>query len=153
MRLDIDVLRDVLLYLESELKVEHIDGSIKSNSVDPFEIKSGDRFRKHSEETVLYAIRMLSDAGLINRCVSVGGDGFWGFSCIHDITFAGHEFLECVRDSGTWGKTKEIASKAGCHAVSFIGKRSAKPYLAQARSAERILAHGAGMGYSLMSAG
>jgi len=40
MRLDVDVLREVLLYLENELHVEHIDGRIISNSVNPFEIKS-----------------------------------------------------------------------------------------------------------------
>ena len=122
MRLDIDVLRNLLLYLESALKIERTDGRITSNSVDPFEIKSGDRFKKQSEESVLYAVRMLSDAGLINRCVTVGADGEWAFSEIYDITFAGHEFLECIRDSSTWGKTKEIAGKAGCHAVSFLGQ-------------------------------
>lgn len=122
MRLDIDVLRDVLLYLESELKVEQIDGKIISNSVDPFEIKSGDRFKKHAEETVLYAVRMLSDARLINHCVIVGADGEWNFSEICDITFAGHELLESIRNSDTWDKTKEIAKKTGCQSVSFIGQ-------------------------------
>ena len=57
MRLDVDVLRDVLLYLESELKIEHVDGRIISSSVNPFEIKSGVRFKKQAEETVLYAVR------------------------------------------------------------------------------------------------
>ena len=122
MRLDIDVLRGVLLYLETSLKVECIDGIMVSSSIDPYEIKSGGRFKKHSEETVLYAVRMLSDAGLINRCVKVGADGTWMFSDICDITFAGHEFLECVRNSDTWGKTKEITKKAGCQAVSFVSQ-------------------------------
>jgi len=122
MRLDVDVLRDVLLFLESELKVEHIDGRIMSNSIDPFNLKSGDRFKKQTEETVLYAVRMLSDAHLINRCITVGADGEWAFSEICDITFSGHEFLECVRDNTTWGKTKEISRKAGCQAVSFLGQ-------------------------------
>ena len=49
MRLDIDVLRDVLLYLETALKVERIDGRMVSSSIDPYEIKSDGRFKKHSK--------------------------------------------------------------------------------------------------------
>ena len=122
MRLNIDVLRDVLLYLEESLAIELVDESIVSNGVDPLEIKSDARFKKYSEETVIYAVRMLSDADLINRCISVGSDGEWSFSYIYDITFAGHEFLECVRDNTTWVKTKEMVKKAGCQAVSFLAQ-------------------------------
>ena len=122
MRLDVDVLREVLLYLENELHVEHIDGRIISNSVNPFEIKSDNCFKKYSEESVLYAVRMFSDAGLINQCVTVGAGGEWAFNEIYDITFSGHEFLECISDSGSWGKTKEVAKRAGCYAVSFLGQ-------------------------------
>jgi len=129
MRLDIDVLRDVLLFLEKnlEVKCDIADGlvMVKSNSIGPGELLDGfdeKRFRKRKPEAILYAVRMLNDAGLINKCVTVGADGEWAFSEIYDITFAGHEFLECIRNNDTWGKTKEIAKKAGCEAVTFLGQ-------------------------------
>jgi hypothetical protein len=124
MRLDIDVLRETMLYLEKSLAVEIIDDFVKSvGEVDPLELPKalGQKF-ENKPKTVLYAVRMLSDAGLINKCVTVGADGEWAFDMINDITFAGHEFLECIRNSTTWIKTKEIARKTGCQAVSFLGR-------------------------------
>jgi hypothetical protein len=122
MRLDIDVLREVMLYLEKSLAIEITDNSVKSvGEINPLELSKvlGQKFENKPKMT-LYAVRMLSDAGLINKCVTVGADGEWEFEMIYDITFAGHEFLECVRNSTAWGKTKEIVRKTGCQAVAFL---------------------------------
>jgi hypothetical protein len=124
MRLDVDVLREVMLHLEKTLAIDITDDAVQSvRETDPLELpKSLGRKFESKPETVLYAVRMLSDAGLINRCVTVGAGGEWEFGIINDITFAGHEFLECIRNSATWGKTKEIARKTGCQAVLFLGR-------------------------------
>jgi hypothetical protein len=124
MRLDVDVLREVMLHLEKSLTIEITDESVKNvGETDPLELpKTLGRKFESKPEIVLYAVRMLSDAGLINKCVTIGADGEWTFDMINDITFAGHEFLECIRNSATWGKTKEIVRKTGCQAVSFLGR-------------------------------
>jgi hypothetical protein len=124
MRLDVDVLREVMLHLEKSLTIEITDDSVTSvGEINPLELPKalGQKF-ENRPKTVLYAVRMLSDAGLINRCVTIGADGEWAFDMINDITFAGHEFLECIRSSTTWVRTKEIARKTGCQAVSFLGR-------------------------------
>jgi hypothetical protein len=124
MRLDVDVLREAMLCLEKALAVELSEDAVRSvGEVHPLELpKILGRKYESKPEAVLYAIRMLSDAGLINKCVMVGASGDWEFGMINDVTFAGHEFLECIRNHDAWVKTKEIAKKTGCQAVSFLGQ-------------------------------
>jgi hypothetical protein len=124
MRLDVDVLRETMLYLEKSLTVEISEDAVRSaGETDPLDLpKALGRKYEDKPEAVLYAVRMLSDAGLVNRCVTVGAGGNWEFGMINDVTFAGHEFLECIRNKDTWAKTKEIARKTGCQSVSFLGQ-------------------------------
>jgi hypothetical protein len=129
MRLDIDVLRDTLLYIEDglSLEVEQEDGVVRvrnGDGLDPKEVAKviAEKKQHYTQEAVFYALRMCSDAGYINECVKVGSSGTWSFAWISDISFLGHEFIECVRSNTTWSKTKEAAKKAGCYALSFLGQ-------------------------------
>ena len=69
-----------------------------------------------SEQQVDYHLVLLRDAGFIGAKRGLSGD--WSISA---LTWEGHEFLDAVRDDGTWKKTKASAGKVGSWSVSMLG--------------------------------
>lgn len=67
---------------------------------------------------VSYHVCLLQEAGLIHAIDFLSNDG----TCWRPtrLTFAGHEFLDSVRDPKVWDYAKGVADKAGSHALDFI---------------------------------
>lgn len=106
MKLDRDLVRDLLFYFEKKSDFAH-------RECHEIEIEG------YSAGAVAYALLRMHEAGLITgetirskttpeRIVEV-------IPC--DLTFKGHEFLDSVRDPAIWKKTKEGAKKIG--GISF----------------------------------
>src|SRR3954471_3504709 len=95
MKLDNDVVRDLLLQIEGE-----------QDSPD-CQLPIGDK----DDYSRFYAATKLVEAGFIKAERVQAEDG----ECciIFMLTYAGHEFLDKVRDSKIWKAVKEAASKAG----------------------------------------
>lgn len=62
-----------------------------------------------------YHMMLLKDAGLIeaNILKSSTGDGAIATALARRLTFAGHEFLDQIRDPTLWGKIKSTVKEKG----------------------------------------
>jgi uncharacterized protein DUF2513 len=91
MKRDIDIVRNLLL------RTEAADGSVSIN--DPAET---------------YHVRIMLDAGLVEGRISedVTSDAP-RHSHIHNLTWAGHDFLDAARDDTVWRTAKEKILKPG----------------------------------------
>ena len=94
MKRDMDFVRKILFAVENSP-----DEGIVNFTIEPF-----------SREQIIYHIRLLQDAELIEGTL-VGSDnaGILRYG-IDRMTWAGHEFLDACRNEGRWIKAKEIFS-------------------------------------------
>jgi len=103
MILNIDCIRDVLLKAEQCGIDEqlHFEELCKCLS-------------EYSPEDLQYSCLKLKEAGYLDVITSINlGVKLAEVVEIVDITYAGHEFLNTIRDDQNWSKTKETAKKAG----------------------------------------
>jgi hypothetical protein len=97
---DIELIRKVMLAAE---KTED-----PNELIDP-------KFDGHSETEVSYHIALLDDAGLLHgQDRSAIGVFRWSAGT---LTWAGHEFVEAVRDDGVWQEALAITAKSGSGVV------------------------------------
>jgi hypothetical protein len=91
MKRDMDIVRNLLL------RAEAADGSVSIN--DPVET---------------YHVRIMIDAGLIEGRISEDITSHAPrHSYIHNLTWAGHDFLEAARNDTVWHTAKEKLLKSG----------------------------------------
>ncbi|MCF6197943.1 MAG: DUF2513 domain-containing protein [Hyphomicrobiaceae bacterium] len=129
MKLDMDLVRKILLWLESDPTIK------KSNAEEvalgtAFEEKmveiklsfdgqgcnflDGSEFDGESKDKVLYHYRKLLEADFVN------GQDEADFVNILDISFTGHQFLDEIRDDEVWRRTKEGAMKIGSFSIETL---------------------------------
>lgn len=95
MRRDMDLLRAILLAVEE--------------NPDPYELVTP-KIEEHDELEVCHHIALLADAGLVTaRDRSAIGVYYW--SAGH-LTWAGHEFLDLVRNDALWDEIKRRVHEA-----------------------------------------
>ncbi len=115
MKRDMDLVREILLKAETREKVSTGD---LLGLVEPTE---------EGAKKLAYHLEMLTQ-----QAKFLGGNAHWthGVGPNHDearrewyaldLTWAGHEFLDAVRDPEIWRKTKEGANKVGNWALDFV---------------------------------
>lgn len=109
-RLKNEIVRDVLLILEEELGF--------GQEIKKEDFLSIDKIKTHDIFDVLYTLKKLNEAKLIELWFTSDDDGF----LIMDITFDGHQFLANIRDPEIWAKTKSAAGVVGGASLSVIGE-------------------------------
>lgn len=114
LKLNTDCIRDVLLYLEKNLKIEN------RNFVSITLSALQENLSKYSAEDVFYTIYNLSEARFVDCKWGVITSENYRHCDISNITYRGHQFLESVRPETIWEKTKTVASKVGVHTLEFI---------------------------------
>lgn len=98
MKRDLDLVRDILLWMENQQQSQwHLSD---------FPILQNDR-----QKTIGHII-LLRDAGYLET--SERGS--------YRMSWEGHEFLDKVRDSEIWNKTKDGASKLNSWSVKLLGE-------------------------------
>lgn len=102
MKLNIDCIRDILLYVE-----EFSDGETFV-IIDKDKLSSNDLLSQYDFQTIKYHVKQSEMSNLI--CGS--GTNPLGIIYIKDLTPTGHGFLENIRDSQNYSKIKEIFNKA-----------------------------------------
>lgn len=95
MKLDFDIIRDVLLEIEN-------DNSIQSKL---------DYSYENTPPEKLYAISKLIEAEFINAIDGSTMDG--NVYIATSLTWDGHNFLNNIRENTIWSKTKSIANRIG----------------------------------------
>ena len=106
MKLNQECVRDLLLYLEENLEANDI-----------IDIKEIDL--NYSKEELFYTAQKLGEAYYIDFNAHTA---FIENSTIKTITWDGHQFLDNIRDSEIWKKTKSASSKFASVSISFLGR-------------------------------
>ena len=114
MKRDLDLLRELLLFVE-----EQDDGrgvSFPTSVFSPF-------YETHTDVVVFGHLKLLAEAGLIEGIVeSHGSTGQASFTImVKRLTIYGHDYLDTIRDNDVWKSTKDVAVKAGGWTLSLLG--------------------------------
>jgi hypothetical protein len=118
MKLDHDILRELLLKVEREQDSPEWEEYIGSKD----------------EYLRFYAVSKLIEGGFLKADSVPGTEPDEEFWRVTEITYDGHEFLETIRDSRIWKATKDAAQKGGATSVEIlfnIGKEIAKQQIRQ----------------------
>ncbi len=110
MKLNIDCIRDLLLLAEEqplgkELTLPEIESALS----------------QYTKDEIVYSCLKLDEAGfIILATVSMIRSNIPAIRSIKDITYAGHQFLENIRNDKNWEKTKSIAKEIGSFSLDCI---------------------------------
>lgn len=111
MKLDQDCVRELLLELEDKLTI--------NNHLFLAALKKFDTFEKFGEDTSVYCILKLIEAGFIKGNVSYAANELYTLS-VSSITWEGHIFLDSIRDNKIWSKTKEITQQLSSVSMTLM---------------------------------
>lgn len=117
--------------LEKEL-VRRILLAVEASERSPYEGVELD-IEGWSEAQIGYHVMLLAEAGyLVAEDIGcIGEDLAWE---AQRLTYAGHEFLDTIRDAEVWRRTKEAAAKVGSVSLQVmveIGKAFARQVIAE----------------------
>ena len=115
MKLNVDCVRAVLLWIEETQQIDTDTGKMKPL---PWSINVPDYIPEYSREDVLYSINQLADNAML-KVSDASADGMKIYRIL-DIAPSGHEFLEDIRNDRNWNKVKELAAKTGSLALPAI---------------------------------
>lgn len=121
MKLNYDCIRDILLFIEKTQKVNS-NGYIQPITEDTL-IKALSNI--YSCEELIYNTQKLYEANFIDllELKTLGGYSFQ----IKDITFAGHQYLNNIRNQNIWNQTKEkLKIVGGSASLSIISNLANK---------------------------
>jgi hypothetical protein len=107
-QLDADLMRELLL---------HIEQAYPRVGKLVYPIISG-----YTEEQVAYHCLMAYEAGFIDALDASSFDRPFPEMYPKRLTYAGHQYVEKVRDPVIWTKTKEGAKKIGSFSIETLGK-------------------------------
>lgn len=110
MKLDIDCVRDVLLTIEKlSMGCHGIDAFVKQTA-------------KYGEENVQYTLAKLVEADFLIADIPMDEGGYYHYISVYCMKYAGHQFLDTIREPKIWKQTKSIAEKVGVFSIDFITK-------------------------------
>lgn len=113
MKLNQDCIRDLLLYLEENLKLNDYL-SISNISL-----------KNYSSEELLYTADKLYEAGYL-KCSRKVYDNTDLMIFVSSITYSGHQFLDNIRDDKVFAKTKSILSGFKSVSIEIISETASK---------------------------
>lgn len=104
-----DLLRQLLLFIEDKgvPGIEPKDISIES----------------YSASEIMSHLNLMADAGFIVAEYSrstTNPDRIVRTAMVFDLSWAGHEYLDLIRDPKVWKKTKELSNKVGATSIEFF---------------------------------
>ncbi len=100
MQRDMELIRKILFTIEEK----YVDTWLSGNeiNIDGYDMK-----------TVAYHCAILHDAGLVYDYNGQNGDGELLFFGVGRLTWAGHEFLDKIKNDTVWNKTKGVIKEKG----------------------------------------
>lgn len=121
MRINIDCLRDVLLYCISNL--DYIENGYiwKCEVVELKDIYKSENLRQYPKKDIMYSVLKLKESEYIKISCQQPKEATYINDCvIMDVTMKGHQFAETIKEPTVWEKTKSIANKVGNHTLHFL---------------------------------
>lgn len=119
MELKKDCVRDVLLYLEKNMKYNE---ELFANKIE---------LKKYSNEDIYYTCEKLYEAGFINAKIQKYIIDDAPLIMITSISYAGHQFLDNIRDENIWKETKDRLSIIKDVSLNIIGQVASAVILAK----------------------
>ena len=122
MKLDMDLFRDILLFLETQNYYIENNSEICAAPV-PISLIN-ENFSQNSKAEIYYVLNNLEQAGFINVSKSYA-DGVPYHYFVNFITFSGHEFLSSIKDNNRWKGIKKalpLVRNYSIDAISAITK-------------------------------
>lgn len=110
MKLDHDVVRNLLLKIESEADETGLSTNAQKQLAIDLEI---------SESLLGYTINRVNEANLITGKALFASNSFYSFSPIQ-LTFKGHEYLDNIRAPKVWKQSKSVAEKIGSVSLNIM---------------------------------
>lgn len=122
MKRDMDLVRELLLGIEADTR---LDGTrwFQPDTQDNLGVIG---ISGHSREEVAYHLVILIEAGYVRGTLTME------MPQISKLTWAGHEFLDDIKDPGIWSKTKERLKglpSVGVSVIAEIAKAEIKKHL------------------------
>ena len=109
MKLNHDIVREVLLYLEDHLE---LNDELDSTKIIIPEVTA---------DEVAYTLLRLSEADFIKIITDEDLSGNLDIF-VKSLTWKGHEFLDNIRSNNTWDKVKKVAAEVGADSLSTLQK-------------------------------
>jgi hypothetical protein len=125
---DLDQIRQILLRCEQSPDRWFPIGILEEN-----EYSGGRELNSSLGEVELFHIDLMADAGLIRKLdVDHPGIGYPEVAeVMYEITWAGYEHLDAVRDKSIWEKTKTEVGKVGGSVTLELAKKLATAFVRQ----------------------
>lgn len=117
MKLNIDCIRDVLIFLEENLEIND-DLEIKFQNLHA--ICNGLE-GKYEKPEIAYTLLQLKEGGYI-QAQSFMGNGIISNIIVSSITYEGHQFIESIRSETVFEEVKIRLGKIGVFALNIIQK-------------------------------
>ena len=105
MKLIHDCVRDVMLYIEGNMK---LDSTLNIYGI-------SDKLSKYPVDDLTYTCEKLTEAGYLDTHRQMDGN-----TIIERMTYDGHKFLDTIRDDGIWKETKSKISKLASVSIPII---------------------------------
>ena len=121
MRINIDCLRDVLLYCINNL--DYIENGYiwKCQYVDLDDMYKSAEFQQYKKKDIMYSVLKLKESEYIKiSCEQPKAETYIDSCLIIDVTMKGHQFAENIKEPTVWNKTKSISNKIGNHTLHFL---------------------------------
>ena len=122
MELNVNYVRDILLYLENKIGVKRkgTPPEFRLVPVTLIEMLDSEELSKIPGEDITYTLLKLNEAKyiIITDKTPVAGRGISNFSVI-DITYKGHKFLNTIKPDTIWEKTQKTIGKVGNHTLEY----------------------------------
>lgn len=116
MKLNMDCVRDTMLYLETIPAYDK--NGIPTHSYFRYQQLPDELISKYSNDDVLYSLEQIVKSGFVegeNRPDSGGS-----FIVIYSIDPLGHDFINNVRDKKAWNYAKEASKKVGSVSLNIL---------------------------------
>lgn len=120
MKLNMDCMRELLIYLSNNLKIE--TGILQKKifcGIDLRNLYEDQNLSCFSSDDIFYSAYNLMSCNFIEAKAGDQARPPVTYS-IFNITYAGHQFLESIREPTAWERTKNIASAIGNHSLKFL---------------------------------
>ena len=114
MKLNQDCIRDLLLYLEENLSYQNF---VTINNIS---------LKDFSNSDLVYTADKLIEAGYLDCIKSRSMDEECPTIIAKSITYAGHQFLDNIRDDKVFAKTKSVLSGLKSVSVEIISETASK---------------------------
>ncbi|MBZ5995393.1 DUF2513 domain-containing protein [Leuconostoc gelidum subsp. gasicomitatum] len=113
MRLNQDAVRDIMLFVESDLEFDNFF-SLK-------DFYEAEVLKKYGQDTIKYTLLKLSETNYLHSNPLISNNNLRDFST-GMLTWEGHEFLDTIRDAQVWSKTKIVTNKLESVSIGMLSR-------------------------------